>query len=361
MPESLRFIAEYGAKKSPVVIGFARDKYDDLTAMQVIHLDPKTGAKAKVDIAKRTHGIVKGHSVEFKQGEGIIFAAEGIETGLSIGEVAPKGASVRAVLGVHNFANIEVEKGQQVVLCADNDGEGSPSEKALQKAVSALEEKGAIVHIMRPEYVGQDFNDVLKEEGSKGVAEYVKGAVEKIEQQQSPQYPEKDYVPAEFDISHLNDEAKQAFQEVDSLFPNMSEEWCDRVKSIVVHGGEEGMRTFEHLSASVADKQSSFETLFERLESVRPDLKEGIKDRLKELSEIDPDRSRRSIDELLSPRNSFDKVEDIESTGCIAANLDRLNREYLRAIDAVDFDKSSELGKQIDIIIDDLKDDPARI
>jgi hypothetical protein len=173
LPDSLRFIACYGRDNLPAMAAFSTNVEGTPTGMQLTYLDHSTGKKAEIDVNKRSYGSIKGSSVVIKEGSGRTFVAEGIETALSVAVAVPKDSKVLAVLGSSNFANIRAEKGQEIIICADNDGGKQPVLKALEKAIARIEEQGAHVAVIKPTKEGQDYNDVLIEEGREGVARYL--------------------------------------------------------------------------------------------------------------------------------------------------------------------------------------------
>ncbi len=212
LPPSLRCIPYYGKEKLPALVAFATDVHGKRTGMQVTYLDSQTAKKANVDVNKRSYGKIGGASVVIQKGSGLLFVAEGVETALSISSAVPKDSSVLAVLGVSNFKNLTIEKGQRIIICADNDThkphakgqDKSPSEIAVEKAARQLEEKGAQVTVLKPEIAGWDFNDVLQKEGIKGVSRYFAGLLEKIETKEK----EYDVAPLANPSSSLEDQLR---------------------------------------------------------------------------------------------------------------------------------------------------------
>ena len=93
------------------------------------------------------------------------YLAEGIETGLSILE-SDKNARVMAVLSKSNFLNVDLKQlTDKVVMCLDNDGEKTFSDEIIKKAIVRLHNAGKTVSVVMPNKTGQDFNDVLRQEG----------------------------------------------------------------------------------------------------------------------------------------------------------------------------------------------------
>ncbi|MEN8237014.1 MAG: AAA family ATPase, partial [Pseudomonadota bacterium] len=192
LPDSLRFISSYGRDKLPALAAFASNAQGECTGMQLTYLDPNTGKKANLAIAKRSHGKISGATVELKRGgaQSPIFVAEGVETALSIAAETPQNSTVLAALGVSNFKNIEVKANQQIIICADNDShkppapgkDKAPAELAVAKAVAHLQQQGAQVQVISPATAGQDFNDVLQLAGSAEVRKSVDQALQQMEQ-----------------------------------------------------------------------------------------------------------------------------------------------------------------------------------
>lgn len=160
----------------PALVSLARDSYGTVTALQVVYLDEETGNKADVELKKQSFGMVKGSYVQIQKGQGSVLIAEGVETALSVREAGVKG-DIYAALGISNFRNagsVIQDKTRPIVICADQDGEGSPAHKAVEKAVDVLGEEGFSVSVIRPsaKYGKEDFNDVLKRQGVTGVRAY---------------------------------------------------------------------------------------------------------------------------------------------------------------------------------------------
>ena len=186
LPSNVRFISSLwhsGEKRNfPALVSLARDSYGTVTAVQAVYLDEQTGNKADVDLKKQSFGLVKSSYVWLQKGEGPVFVAEGVETALSIKEAGMKG-DIYAALGISNFKNVSTslqDKTRPLIICADQDGEGTPAHKAVEKAVESLKDEGLSVSVLRPsaEHGKEDFNDVLKREGVEGVRAYFEGYLE---------------------------------------------------------------------------------------------------------------------------------------------------------------------------------------
>ncbi|AIL13878.1 hypothetical protein IM40_11045 (plasmid) [Candidatus Paracaedimonas acanthamoebae] len=180
LPEDLKFIPDYKdydkGKAHPVLVSFSRDHNEQLTAHQLIYLDPISANKADVAVKKKSKGTIKGTIVEIQKGEGITYVAEGIETALSLKEVHINGR-ILVSLGLSNMNNISahLKEGEPVILCGDADNPTSAAWKTSERALEKLKQEGFKVSIIRPQgEKGRDFNDVLKEEGIKAVQEAFK-------------------------------------------------------------------------------------------------------------------------------------------------------------------------------------------
>ena len=163
----------------PCLMVAARSNTGDLTAVQLTFLDPKTANKADVPVQKRSYGLLKGSAVTIQSGKDsnhLLLIAEGVETALSLKEAGIEG-TIKASLGLANIARIEPQDPKtHIIICGDHDASNSPAAKSLQKSVQALQERGFKVTVIKPNTLGEDFNDVLKKAGPEGVREIIKQA-----------------------------------------------------------------------------------------------------------------------------------------------------------------------------------------
>lgn len=188
-PQDLRYLPnvkvageENAAQAYPCLMVAARSNEGDVTAVQLTFLDPTTANKAPIPVQKRSFGLLKGSSVEI-QGEktaknsNLLFVAEGVETALSLREAGIEG-TIKASLGLANIRRLNPHDPKaHVVICGDHDTPDSPATKSLEKSVVTLQEKGFKVTVLKPDRLGEDFNDVLKTKGSEGVREILKRTV----------------------------------------------------------------------------------------------------------------------------------------------------------------------------------------
>ncbi|MDP3446207.1 MAG: toprim domain-containing protein [Ignavibacteria bacterium] len=97
--------------------------------------------------------------------------AEGVETALSLRETVIKG-EIKSSVGLSNIKNLEPkDPSTHVIICGDHDAPGSAAVKALEKSVHALQEKGFNVAVIKPDKLGENFNEVLKIKGPGGIRE----------------------------------------------------------------------------------------------------------------------------------------------------------------------------------------------
>ncbi len=192
LPHNLRYLSGYKDSRSgksypPCLVAAAKSLKGEVTAVQLTYLDPQTAAKAKIDVVKRSHGVIKGSAVTLQacplergepiESSNILFVAEGVETALSIKEAGVQG-TIKASLGLSNISQIVPDTlDTHIIICADHDAPDSPAIGTLNKSVRTLEDKGYQVTVIKPDRRDEDFkdfNDVLKKQGIEGVQAYVK-------------------------------------------------------------------------------------------------------------------------------------------------------------------------------------------
>ena len=163
-------------------------------AAREVDLDPVSGKKVKgLDIPKRTLAITQlsGSVVSLNKSKEekskYLFAAEGVETALSIKNVLEKNkianANVVATLGISNFSNLNrIGKPEEIVLVLDNDGANAASTKAAQKAINNLKDDGLKVSSIKPtemlEGKKTDYNDLLQAGKMKQIEQDIKRIVD---------------------------------------------------------------------------------------------------------------------------------------------------------------------------------------
>lgn len=185
-PDSFRFHPGIYSRKNeaayPALLVVAKDGADKVQAVQAIFLEAETARKADVPVKKQTWGRPSLGSVTLGQSSpsGITqktYLAEGPETALSV-YAALAGADVRITLGKSNFKNIDpITTQSNVVLCLDNDGQKSQSDRLIHFAAEKLQEQGKAVWIAQPKIEGWDYNDMLRHQGLAAVKQELQQAV----------------------------------------------------------------------------------------------------------------------------------------------------------------------------------------
>ncbi len=188
LPEDLLYLPAscIGKASSPALMAVARSNEREVTAVQLTFLDQATANKANISVQKRSYGSLKGAAVTIQacphpleKGEhgepvkspNILFIAEGVETALSLKEAGIKGA-IKASLGLSNIKRLEPEDvNSHIIICGDHDTPESPATKSLVKSAQILQEHGYKVTVIKPNKLGEDFNDVLKTKRPEGVRE----------------------------------------------------------------------------------------------------------------------------------------------------------------------------------------------
>lgn len=178
-PQDLRYLSNFKDHQSgqelPCLMAPARSPEGEIRAVQITFLDPETSGKADLPIQKKSFGVLKGSFVTLQKGiEGDpVFVAEGLETALSIKQAKIPG-TIKASLGLSNIKRLELkDPNTSIVICADHDAHDSQASKSLEKTVLSLQERGVKVTVIKPDKLGEDFNDVLKKEGAQKVREMI--------------------------------------------------------------------------------------------------------------------------------------------------------------------------------------------
>jgi len=171
--------------KIPAIVYAARDSKGDLTGLQRIYLDPKTGGKnpqmQQAKMVKLSKGVITGSAVLVQKGMrgSPLYIAEGFETAGSIA-MAVSHATVIASLGIDNMKNLDdiIKKYQSrnVIIAADNDGENANTHKKISTIIDSYKDKGIDVKAIYPEILEgkkTDWNDVLLKKGVQGIKNQV--------------------------------------------------------------------------------------------------------------------------------------------------------------------------------------------
>ncbi len=159
---------------SSALMAIARGKDGNLKTIQLTYLDPKTGARIKeLKVEKRTLSSPKGSAVNLTpdvQTPKITFAAEGVETALSIKDAIPTTQKdhiqVLVSLGVSNFPNIaDVKSADNIVLVLDNDKNNQKQVASIKAAIAQMEQAGKRVVCIQPKLLNDqktDYNDLAQ-------------------------------------------------------------------------------------------------------------------------------------------------------------------------------------------------------
>ena len=167
MPDCIRF--RYNAwEPYGALVAIATDVEGAYLAVQQIYIT-NDGKKAPLKVKKRTNKARDGwskKSVVRLPGKLPIVIAEGVETGLSIWQAT--GQETWVTLGVGNFRHAPVPAGAEVIIASDGNDADSEAAEQTRKAGIALKEQGVKVLVAEPPQ-GQDFNDVLVQQGEEAV------------------------------------------------------------------------------------------------------------------------------------------------------------------------------------------------
>ncbi|MBM3894784.1 hypothetical protein FJ366_04285, partial [Candidatus Dependentiae bacterium] len=177
-PENVRFhpniYCAINKKSTPAMLLVGKDKAGNVQVVQATFLDQATKNKPqKLPVSKQTIGVISGAAVHLslsKEGEKSVdettksYIAEGAETGLSA-LMADQKNEVKVTLGQSNFLSThKLNLQKNVVFCFDHDAKSSPENRFKEQA-NKLQSEGKTVTYLKPEAIGHDLNDVLKEKG----------------------------------------------------------------------------------------------------------------------------------------------------------------------------------------------------
>lgn len=178
-PDSIRF---HTGLRTLVVA--ATNAADEITAIQQVRLDYKTGGKISDEEAARMHppavkpsyGVVKGAAVRLP-GEvtGPLLLAEGPETGLSVWVAT--GMETWIALGLGSMASIPLPAGRRIIVCRDDDARFSPADNAIRGMIRNWRKAGLDISIATPWetrlFDKSDLNDVIKAGGVNAVRDAI--------------------------------------------------------------------------------------------------------------------------------------------------------------------------------------------
>ena len=145
----------------------------DAWACQQIYTT-QDGAKIEHNgVSKRTHTLLdnwQDHAAYRVRGKrGPLVICEGVVTALSVWIAT--GRSVVATFGVSNIGRLRTV-GRKVIIAADGDAPGSQAYEHAENACRAMRRRKVDCRIARAP-LGQDWNDVLMQEGAKAVKDAI--------------------------------------------------------------------------------------------------------------------------------------------------------------------------------------------
>ncbi len=166
--------------KIPALLIAAKNEKGEITGVQRVYLDEKTGGKNTfMEAAKLSKGKIEGSAGILQKGEkfGALYLVEGPETGASIAMANPK-ATVLVSFGVGNLKNLSpvIKKlhCSEIIIAADNDS--SSKNSTLMETIKAQEllmKEGVSATVILPKPIAgrdkTDFNDVHKTQGIEAV------------------------------------------------------------------------------------------------------------------------------------------------------------------------------------------------
>lgn len=186
-------------KYSSALLAIAKDAKGNIQSGQLTYLDKKTGDKlTNLQISKRSRGTFAGSYIELRKNISkpeIVFAAEGLETALSIKTALDKTgfdqAGVTTSFGVANLKQVAKDHDvKNIVLVLDNDGAGAGSEKAARQAISEMESRGKRVFTIQPEQLTNrhktDYNDLLQAGKLDSIVKDVQDVMDKYKSSMTP-------------------------------------------------------------------------------------------------------------------------------------------------------------------------------
>jgi putative DNA primase/helicase len=161
----------------PALVAIVRGVGGEPIAIHRTYLAPDGSGKADVPKPRMMLGSVTGAAVRLGEigKSGVVGLGEGIETCLSVMQACPE-LPAWAALSSGNLEQVILPpEAAQVVILADNDGEGAGF-AAAHRAAARLHAEGRRVWIAHPPDAGDDFNDLLCRGGPELVREVVETA-----------------------------------------------------------------------------------------------------------------------------------------------------------------------------------------
>lgn len=178
-------------KGYPALIGIVRNPDGAVCALLRTYLqqDPNDASrvtKASLPNARMMLGKVSGGAVRLAEigTDGLLGLCEGIETGLAVMTGCPE-LPVWATLSTSHLEQVHLPpQAHTVFIIADNDPSGAGS-RAAETTAHRLRAEGRRVVIVTPPQTGDDFNDLLLQEGQAAILAEVRDAWEAQTSQQA--------------------------------------------------------------------------------------------------------------------------------------------------------------------------------
>lgn len=157
----------------PALIAAVTDGAGALQGVQRTWLAPDGQGKADVDPQRRAMGHLLGNAVRLVASDEILCVGEGIETMLSLHEVAP-GLPVWAALSAGHLGAVQLPEGlQRLYIAIDRDPAGR---RAAEKLTARAQELGISTRVLEPQL--GDFNDDLRATGVSALRRHLTAQVD---------------------------------------------------------------------------------------------------------------------------------------------------------------------------------------
>ena len=152
----------------PALIAAVTDGAGVLQGVHRTWLAADGQGKAVVETPRRAMGHILGNAVRLSPHDNILVAGEGVETMLSLSEVAP-GLPVWAALSSGHLGAVKLpEELQRLYIAIDRDQAG---QRAAERLSARAAEAGIGCHVLEPQL--GDFNDDLRANGKEALRQHL--------------------------------------------------------------------------------------------------------------------------------------------------------------------------------------------
>ncbi|MBN9505389.1 MAG: toprim domain-containing protein [Altererythrobacter sp.] len=141
----------------PAMIAAVTDLDGRLTGVHRTWLDPAAAGKAPVAYPRRAMGLLLGNGVRLGKAGPVMFAGEGIETMLSLRQIAPAMPAIAGLSGAHLAAILFPPQLRRLYVARDDDPTGDAADKTLAERAA---EAGIETMPLLPQL--DDFNSDLR-------------------------------------------------------------------------------------------------------------------------------------------------------------------------------------------------------